>query len=178
MRFEETPLPGAFVIELDQLRDDRGWFARSFDREEFEQRGLEPTVVQCNISYNQWAGTLRGLHYQADPHGETKLVRVSRGAIYDVIADLRGDSAAYGAWFGVELSADSGRALYIPAGVAHGFQTLVDGTEVSYQMGCEYVPDAAMGVRWDDPALGIEWPPAEQRLVSERDRSYPALAAR
>jgi dTDP-4-dehydrorhamnose 3,5-epimerase len=176
MRFEETPVPGAFVVELDRLSDERGWFARSFDRSEFERRGLEPAVVQCNVSYNERAGTLRGMHYQSAPHGEPKLVRATRGAIFDVIADVREDSPAYRAWFGVELSADNGRALYIPVGVAHGFQTLADATEVSYQMGHEYVADSAAGVRWDDPQLGIEWPPAERRIISERDLSYPPLA--
>jgi dTDP-4-dehydrorhamnose 3,5-epimerase len=175
MRFEETPIPGAFVIELEALRDERGWFARSFDREEFERQGLEPAVVQCNISYNERVGTLRGMHYQADPHGEPKLVRCTRGAIYDVIVDLRPDSSGYRSWHGVELAADNARMLYVPTGVAHGFQTLESGSEVSYQMGHEYVSDSVRGVRWNDPAFSIEWPPAERRVISERDRSYPDL---
>jgi dTDP-4-dehydrorhamnose 3,5-epimerase len=174
MRFHETPLPGAWVMELDLLGDDRGWFARSFDVDEFEARGLDSTVVQCNTSYNAHRDTLRGMHYQADPHGESKLVRCIRGAIYDVAVDLRPDSPTFRGWHGVELSAENRLAYYIPAGLAHGFQTLEDECEVLYQMGHRYVPDAARGVRYDDPAFGIEWPSQEGPLiVSERDRSYP-----
>ena len=176
MRFTETPVPGAFVVDLDRHVDERGSFARTFDRFEFAARGLEPAVVQCSTSFNARAGTLRGLHYQAAPHGEPKLVRCTRGAVFDVIVDLRRDLATHRRWFGVELSADSGRALYVPTGVAHGFQTLRDRSEVLYMMGHEYVPSAAAGVRWDDPAFGIEWPPAERRVMSERDRTYPDYA--
>jgi dTDP-4-dehydrorhamnose 3,5-epimerase len=174
MRFAETPLAGVWVIELDLLGDQRGWFARTFDAEEFEARGLNPAVVQCNASFNARRDTLRGMHYQAEPHGESKLVRCVRGAIFDVAVDLRGDSNTFCAWHGVELSAENGRALYIPAGLAHGFQTLSDGCEVLYQMGHRYVPEAARGVRWDDPAFEIEWPRVLGALtVSERDASYP-----
>ncbi len=174
MRFTQTPLAGVWVIELDLLGDERGWFARTFDAEEFEARGLNPTVVQCNASFNARRDTLRGMHYQADPHGESKLVRCVRGAIFDVAVDLRADSPTFCAWHGVELSPENGRALYIPAELAHGFQTLGDGCEVLYQMGHQYVPEAARGVRWDDPAFEIEWPRAQgARLVSERDASYP-----
>jgi dTDP-4-dehydrorhamnose 3,5-epimerase len=174
MRFHETPLPGAWVIELDLLGDERGWFARSFDVDEFEARGLDSAVVQCNASYNAHRDTLRGMHYQADPHGESKLVRCIRGAIYDVAVDLRQDSPSFRGWHGVELNAENRLAYYIPAGLAHGFQTLDDECEVLYQMGHRYVPDAARGVRYDDPAFGIEWPEREGPLiVSERDRSYP-----
>lgn len=175
MRFIDTPLVGAWVIELDELADDRGWFARTFDVDEFAERGLDPTVVQCNASFNAREGTLRGMHYQAEPHGESKLVRCVRGAIFDVAIDVRPDSHSRGAWHGVELSAENRRAFYIPAGLAHGFQTLADGSEVLYQMGHRYVPDAARGVRWDDPAFGIDWPapPAIGRLISDRDRAYP-----
>jgi dTDP-4-dehydrorhamnose 3,5-epimerase len=174
MRFHETPLPGAWVIELDLLGDERGWFARSFDVDEFEARGLDSTVVQCNASYNAHRDTLRGMHYQADPHGESKLVRCIRGAIFDVAVDLRPDSPSFRGWHGVELSAANRLAYYIPAGLAHGFQTLGDECEVLYQMGHRYVPDAARGVRYDDPAFGIVWPEREGPLiVSERDRSYP-----
>jgi dTDP-4-dehydrorhamnose 3,5-epimerase len=173
MRFHETPLPGAWVIELDLLGDERGWFARSFDVDEFEARGLDSTVVQCNASYNAHRDTLRGMHYQADPHGESKLVRCIRGAIYDVAVDLRQDSPSVRGWHGVELSAENRLAYYIPAGLAHGFQTLDEDCEVLYQMGHRYVPDAARGVRYDDPAFGIEWPsPARERIISERDRSF------
>ena len=173
MRFTETPLPGAWIVELERRADERGSFARTFDRDEFAARGLEPAVVQCSTSYNARAGTLRGLHYQADPHGEPKLVRCTRGAVYDVIVDLRRDRPTHRRWYGVELTADNGRALYVPVGVAHGFQTLRDASEVLYMMGHEYVPSAASGVRWDDPAFGIDWPPAKRRVMSERDRSYP-----
>ncbi len=176
MRFVETPLPGAWVIELEELGDERGWFARTFDAQEFRARGLNPVVVQCNASFNHRPGTLRGMHYQAAPHGESKLVRCVRGAIFDVAVDLRVDSPTCRDWHGVELSADNRLAFYIPAGLAHGFQTLTDNSEVLYQMGNTYVPEAAMGVRWDDPAFAIEWPAAEGgRIISERDAGYPDL---
>ena len=174
MRFVETPLPGAWAIELEEIEDDRGWFARTFDAEEFRSRGLNPDVVQCNASFNHRRGTLRGMHYQAEPHGESKLVRCVRGAIFDVAVDLRPDSPTGRAWHGVELSAENRLAFYIPAGLAHGFQTLTDNSEVLYQMGDPYVPEAARGVRWDDPAFGIEWPePDGERIISERDAGYP-----
>jgi dTDP-4-dehydrorhamnose 3,5-epimerase len=175
MIFVETSLPGAYVIELERLEDDRGWFARTFAAEEFKARGLNSGVVHCNVSFNSRAGTLRGMHYQLAPHAECKLVRCTRGAIYDVIVDLRPDSPAYLRWFGVELDVDGGRSLYVPEGLAHGFQTLVDGSEVLYQMSHEYVPSHARGARWDDPAFGIDWPDAE-RTISERDRTYPDFA--
>jgi dTDP-4-dehydrorhamnose 3,5-epimerase len=176
VKFVETPLPGAWAIELEELDDERGWFARTFDAEEFRSRGLNPEVVQCNASFNHRRGTLRGMHYQAEPHGESKLVRCVRGAIFDVAVDLRPDSATYRHWHGVELSAENRLAFYIPAGLAHGFQTLADGSEVLYQMGNPYVPGAAKGVRWDDPAFGIEWPAIDAaRTISEKDRSYPEL---
>jgi dTDP-4-dehydrorhamnose 3,5-epimerase len=168
----ETRLAGAFVIEVELSRDERGFFARTFDADEFRRCGLDPTVAQCNTSFNERAGTLRGLHYQAEPDGECKLVRCTRGAIYDVIVDLRADSETYCRWFAVELSADNARELYIPKGLAHGFQTLTDDSEVAYQMSHVYVPEAARGVRWDDPAFGIDWPEAE-RTVSDRDSSFP-----
>jgi dTDP-4-dehydrorhamnose 3,5-epimerase len=168
----DTPLPGAYVIELERLEDDRGWFARTFAAEEFAAQGLNPAVVHCNVSFNSRAGTLRGMHYQVAPHAECKLVRCTRGAIYDVIVDLRADSATYLRWFGARLDADEGRSLYVPEGFAHGFQTLVDESEVLYQMSHEYAPAHARGVRWDDPAFAIEWPEAE-RTISERDRTYP-----
>src|SRR5271165_811398 len=138
MRFVETPLPGAWVIEPEELGDERGWLARTFDAEEFEARGLNPVVAQSNLSYNARSGTLRGMHYQADPHGESKLVRCTRGAIFDVAIDLREDSPTYCAWHAVELSAEDRHAFYIPAGLAHGFQTLCADCEVEYQMGHRY----------------------------------------
>ena len=172
MRFEETALKRAFVIELDRLEDERGYFARTFDAGEFINHGLDPTVIQCNTSFNIRRGTLRGMHYQADPDGEAKLVRCTRGAIYDVAVDLRPQSETFCRWFGVELTADNGRMLYIPVGMAHGFQTLEDGSEIHYQMAHTYVPSQARGVRFDDPAFGIEWPLPDP-IVSERDRQFP-----
>ena len=175
MRFAETPIPGAYVIELEPVADERGWFARTFCASEFAAHGLEPAVVQCNTSFNARAGTLRGMHWQEQPHGEVKLVRCTRGAVWDAIVDLRPHSPAYCRWHAVELTAENGRMLYIPVDVAHGFQTLVDGSEVHYQMGHEYMPESARGARFDDPAFGIEWPvpPSGGRIVSEKDRSYP-----
>jgi dTDP-4-dehydrorhamnose 3,5-epimerase len=174
VRLAATPLPGAFVVEPDPIADERGWFARTFDAREFERHGLEPAVVQCNASFNARRDTLRGMHFQAAPHGEPKLVRCVRGAIFDVAVDLRPDSPAFRRWHGVELREGDGRSFYIPAGMAHGFQTLRDGTEVLYQMGHEHVPQAAAGVRWDDPAFAIEWPaPGGERIISARDRAYP-----
>jgi dTDP-4-dehydrorhamnose 3,5-epimerase len=174
MRFIETPLPGAWVIELEKLADERGWFARTFDTEEFMAHGLDLTVAQCNASFNARRGTLRGMHYQADPHGESKLVRCVRGAIFDVAVDVRPDSATCRRWHGVELSAENALAFYIPAWLAHGFQTLTDDCEVLYQMGHAYVPEAARGVRWDDPAFAIEWPAIDgERIIAEKDRAYP-----
>ncbi|HXW97160.1 MAG TPA: dTDP-4-dehydrorhamnose 3,5-epimerase [Gemmatimonadales bacterium] len=172
MIFGSTPLPGAAVVDLERREDERGFFARSFCQREFEAQGLETTVAQCNVSFNRRRGTLRGMHWQAAPHGEAKLVRVTRGALWDVIVDLRPESATYCRWFGVELSAENHRALYIPRGFAHGFQTLVDDVEVFYQMSTSYVPDAQRGVRWDDPAFGIEWPILPP-FLSERDATYP-----
>jgi dTDP-4-dehydrorhamnose 3,5-epimerase len=173
MRFKQTPLPGAWVIELELLGDERGWFARTFDAEEFEAHGLNPAVVQCNASFNSRRDTLRGMHYQAEPYGESKLVRCVRGAIFDVAVDLRPDSPTFRDWHGVELSAENRVAYYIPARLAHGFQTLADGCEVLYQMGHRYVPGAARGVRYNDPAFDIEWPaPDGERIISERDAAY------
>jgi dTDP-4-dehydrorhamnose 3,5-epimerase len=174
MKLVKTPLAGAWVIELERIEDERGWFARTFDADELASHGIDPTVVQCNASFNLRRDTLRGMHYQAEPHGEPKLVRCVRGAVFDVAVDLRRDSPTCCRWHGVELSAENGRSFYIPSGMAHGFQTLVDDTEVLYQMGHRYVPDAARGVRFDDPAFGIRWPePEGERVVSERDASYP-----
>lgn len=171
MKFIETELAGAWLIELEPAVDERGFFARSWCQREFAEHGLDSQLVQCNISYNARRGTLRGMHYQAAPHGETKLVRVTRGAIYDVLLDVRADSPTFGRWQAFELSADNRRALYIPEGVAHGFQTLSDDADVFYQMGAFYHPQAARGIRWDDPRFAIAWPEAE-RTISERDRGY------
>jgi dTDP-4-dehydrorhamnose 3,5-epimerase len=173
MKLEPTPLSGAFVVQLERLEDERGWFARTYDAEPLRAVGIEPTNVQCSVSFNARAGTLRGLHYQEEPHAEDKLVRCTRGALYDVIVDLRADSDTYCRWFAVELTPDNGRELLVPKGFAHGFQTLLDETEVHYQMSYPFVPGAGRGVRWDDPAFGIEWPHAERRVMSQRDASYP-----
>jgi dTDP-4-dehydrorhamnose 3,5-epimerase len=178
MKFTATPLRGVWVVEPDRFADERGWFARTFDQEEFREHGMNPDVVQCNASLNARRDTLRGMHYQAEPHGESKLVRCVRGAIFDVAVDLRRDSVSYCDWYGVELTAENGHALYIPSGLAHGFQTLTDDCEVLYQMGRAHVPDCARGVRFDDPAFAIEWPsPDGERIVSERDGSYPDFEA-
>lgn len=172
MRFRETALKGAFIIELDKHEDERGFFARAWCQREFLAHGLNPRLVQCNVSFNRRRGTLRGMHYQVAPHEEAKLVRCTRGAIYDVIIDLRPDSPTFMQWLAVELTADNYRMLYIPEGFAHGFQTLQDHTEVFYQMSEFYAPECARGIRWNDPAFAISWPPAE-RLISERDQQYP-----
>ena len=172
MIFNETKLRGAYIIEVEPLEDERGSFARTFCREEFETHGLNSIVAQCNISQNRKKGTLRGMHYQVAPHAEAKLVTCLAGSIYDVIIDLRPDSITYCHWFAVELSARCRRSLiYIPEGFAHGFQTLEDDTEVFYQMSHAYVPEAARGVRWNDPAFAIDWPDGP-RTLSERDNNY------
>ena len=172
MIFTETKLAGAFVIELERREDQRGFFARTFCQQEFEAHGLKTQVVQCNVSFNKRKGTLRGMHYQAAPFAEAKLVRCTSGSIYDVIIDLRLASATFKQYFAVELSAENGRMLYIPEDFAHGFQTLRDDTEVSYQMAQRYSAEHARGVRWNDPAFGIEWPEGE-RIIIERDQNYP-----
>jgi dTDP-4-dehydrorhamnose 3,5-epimerase len=174
LKFLPTSLAGAFVVELEPIEDERGFFARSFCQNEFRSHGLDPAIAQCNVSLNRRRGTLRGLHYQAPPHEEAKLVRCTRGAICDVIVDLRHGSATRGQWFAVELSADNHRALYVPRGFAHGFQTLADDSEVLYQMSEFYRPGSERGIRWDDPAIGIQWPIADP-VVSARDRAYPVL---
>jgi dTDP-4-dehydrorhamnose 3,5-epimerase len=171
LKFLPTPLAGAYLIELEQLDDERGFFARSFCQNEFKAHGLDPVVAQCNVSFNRKRGTLRGLHYQAEPHAEAKLVRCTRGAIWDVIVDLRKGSPTARKWHAVELTAENRRALYIPVGLAHGFQTLADDTEVLYQMSESYHPESARGVRWNDPAFGIAWPLADP-VLSKKDESY------
>jgi dTDP-4-dehydrorhamnose 3,5-epimerase len=173
----ETSLPGVFTIDVEPLPDDRGFFARVWDAEVLATRGLDARVSQSSIAYNHRAGTLRGLHFQIPPHAETKLVRCTRGAIYDVVVDVRRASATYLRWLAVELTDDNRRTLYIPAGFAHGYQTLQDATEVWYQMSVPHAPDCARGIRWDDPRLGIEWPvpPAGGRVVAPKDERWPAL---
>ncbi len=172
MIFAETVLKGAYIIDSEMKEDERGFFARSFCMKEFERHGLNPHVAQCNISFNRKKGTLRGMHYQIAPHEEDKLVRCTRGSIYDVIIDLRRHSATFKQWLAVELTAINYRMLYIPEGFAHGFQTLEDNTEVFYQMFELYYPEYARGVRWDDQAFGIKWP-LMKPIMSEKDKSYP-----
>jgi|SRR5579859_2969799 len=170
--FEETRLRGAFIVDLDPRVDERGFFARAYCEREFAAQGLPTSYPQCNISRNKKAGTLRGMHYNAAPHGEAKLVRCASGAIYDVIVDLRKGSPTNREWIGVELTAEKGRALFVPAGFLHGFITLVDDTDVFYQMGDVYCAEAARGLRWNDPRLGIVWP-RKPSIVAERDATYP-----
>jgi dTDP-4-dehydrorhamnose 3,5-epimerase len=171
MQFTETKLKGALILDLEYREDDRGCFARTFCAQEFEAQGLKPTVAQCNLSFNHKAGTLRGMHYQVAPAAETKLVRCVRGAIYDVIIDLRPSSPTYMQHIGVELSEDNRRALYVPELFAHGYQTLTDGAEVSYQVGEFYTPGYERGIRYDDPAFGIEWR-SPITVISAKDAAW------
>lgn len=177
MIFRETPLAGAWVLEPERFEDERGFFARTWDRREWEGRGLDPVLAQCSVSYNHFKGTLRGLHFQAAPHEEVKLVRVTRGAIWDVIVDLRPDSPTFRRHFAAILSAETGNQLYIPKGMGHGFQALEDATEVFYQISEFYASDSARGYRWDDPAFGIPWPQPVS-VISERDRNLPLFGDR
>jgi dTDP-4-dehydrorhamnose 3,5-epimerase len=177
MKFRESPLKGAFVIELEPREDQRGFFARTWCQREFEAQGLKPHIVQGNISRNRTRGTLRGLHFQAAPYAESKLVQCVRGAIFDVIVDLRDESPTYRQWTALELTADNGIVLFVPEGFAHGFQTLEDDTDVYYLVTEFYTPGFERGVRWDDPALGIDWPNVEQRVMSDKDRSWPLFLA-
>jgi len=176
VRLIELGIPGAFLVEIEPRADERGLFARTFDAELFRARGLADRFVQTSLSWNREHGTLRGLHWQAEPHGEAKLVRVTRGRIYDLIVDVRSDSHIFRQHLGIELSADERTAIYIPPGVAHGFLTLEDGCEVEYAMSTPYVPEAARGLKWNDPSFGIVLP-EPVRVISERDRTYPDLAA-
>jgi dTDP-4-dehydrorhamnose 3,5-epimerase len=175
MIFQETELDGVVVVELERVSDERGTFARTFDASEWSERGLSSMVLQCSVSSNPARGTLRGLHFQEEPHAEAKLVRCSRGAIYDVAVDLRRDSPTFCRWIGFELTAENGRMLHIAEGLAHGFLTLSDDVDVEYQISNAYVPEAARGVRWDDPVFGIEWP-APPTVISERDRTFADFA--
>ena len=172
MIFTQTQLKGALIIEPERLIDERGFFARTWCKREFVDRGLHPDLVQCNISFNKKRGTLRGMHHQAAPHEEVKLVRCTAGAIYDVIIDLRPASPTFKAWLAVELTAENRKMLYIPGGVSHGFLTLKDDTEVFYQMSEFYVPECARGIRWNDPLFGVIWP-NEVSVISEKDKNYP-----
>ena len=174
MKFEPTPLKDAWIVKLEPIGDDRGYFARAFCRQEFEARGIAFDVAQCNTSLNQAAGTLRGLHYQVDPAPEAKFMRCVRGAMYDVIVDMRPDSPTYRRHFGIELSAENHTMLYVPPLFAHGFQTLAPDTQTYYLVDAAYAPECERGVRYNDPLLGIEWPlPVEE--ISEKDGNWPLL---
>lgn len=176
MIFTETSLPGAFIIDPEPREDHRGFFARSFCRREFEAHGLNPDIAQCNLSWNHRSGTLRGMHYQLEPAAEAKLVRCTRGAIHDVIVDLRPGSPTYLRHVGVELTAENRRQLYVPPLFAHGYLTLAPDTEVAYQVSEFYTPGAERGIRWNDPALGITWPVAVE-VISDKDAGWPPFAA-
>ena len=171
MIFSETKLKGAFIVDLKPFEDERGFFARAWCQREFEEHGLSPDVRQVNLSYNIHKGTLRGMHYQIEPYGEAKMVRAIRGAIYDVIIDLRPDSPTYKEWIGVELSAQNHRLLYVPENFGHGFQTLTDDVEVLYQVSQFYTPGAERGIRYDDPTFAIDWPLAVS-IISDKDRTW------
>jgi len=170
--FQPTDIEGAFLIKIEPHHDERGFFARTFCTDEFEEQGLAPSVAQCNVSFNHKRGTLRGMHSQKKPHEETKVVRCTRGAIHDVIVDLRSDSPSFLKHYAVDLTCDDRLALYVPRGVFHGFQTLMDSTEVFYQMSRPFVPGVGSGYRWSDPAFSIRWP-IEVSVISRRDASYP-----
>jgi dTDP-4-dehydrorhamnose 3,5-epimerase len=175
MRFIETALAGAYVIELEPFFDDRGFFSRSWCRNEFEAHGLNTRLVQCNIAYSKKRGILRGMHYQIPPHAECKLVRCTTGRVYDVLLDLRVDSPTRYHWLGFELTAANRRMIYVPEGFAHGYQALEDNSEVFYQMSEYYNREAARGVRWDDPLFGIQWP-ISNPILSEQDRNFPLIS--
>lgn len=174
MKFSETSIPGSFLVEPVPIEDERGSFARTFCTREFQDQGLDARICQCSTSYNRHARTLRGLHYQTPPDSESKLVRCTRGAIYDVIVDLRPESPAFASWFATELSADNRAMLYIPERCAHGFQTLADDTEVFYQISAPYKSGASAGIRWNDPRIAVVWPRTEP-IVSQRDANLPLL---
>lgn len=175
MKFGETPLAGAFVIDIEPIEDARGFFARAWCRRELEAHGLNPSLAQANLSFNRRKGTLRGMHWQEPPHAESKLVRCTRGAIFDVAVDLRPGSVTYLQWFGAELSADNHRMLLVPEGFAHGFQTLADDTEVFYQVSEFYAPQAERGARYNDPSFNIQWP-LGVAVVSDKDAAWPDFA--
>ena len=172
MKFTSTELAGATIIELDLLKDHRGFFARCFCEKEFQEVGLESRYVQCNTSWNEKKGILRGMHYQVEPYAEVKLVRCTRGSIYDVIIDLRENSPTRGKWIGIELSAENRKMLYVPTGFAHGYQTLEPDTEVFYMVSEFYTPGSEKGIRWNDPAFQIDWP-LSNPILSEKDKTHP-----
>lgn len=171
MLFTETELKGAFVIELEKRGDERGFFARTFCRKEFAAHGLNTQLPQANMSFSRFKGTLRGMHYQIHPHAEAKLVRCTRGAVFDVAVDLRSDSPTYLKWLGVQLSAENYKMFYIPEGFAHGYMTLDDHSELIYMVSAFYTPEKERGVRWDDPAFNIKWPLAPE-IISDKDKKW------
>jgi len=173
MIFTETDLKGAYVIEPEKYEDERGYFARVFCQNEFESHGFKLNMVQSNIGLSRKKGTIRGLHYQVYPYAEAKLIRCITGSIFDVIIDLRPESLTYKQWFGIELNSKNGQMLLIPENFAHGYQSLLDETEVFYQVSQFYAPDAERGVRWDDPAFNIQWPEMLDPIISEKDKSWP-----
>ena len=175
MLFKPLEIPEVVLIELEKMQDERGFFSRMFCSDMFVERGLCADYPQWNVSFNDRRDTLRGLHFQVRPHEEIKLVSCTRGAIFDVAVDVRAGSPSYGKWVGIELSADSRSSVYIPAGFAHGYQTLTDDAEVRYCVSARYHPEAERGVRWDDPDLAIAWPKASQRVISKRDQALPRL---
>jgi len=172
VKFSEMRLDGVYLIEMEPVTDERGFFARTWCQREFKEHGLNPQLVQCSVSFNTLRGTVRGMHYQDEPHAETKVVRCTRGALFDALIDLRPNSPSFRQWIGVELTADNRRMLYVPPGIAHGFQTLEDNTEVAYQISEFHHPECAKGVRWDDPAFGLTWP-EPVRIIAPRDQRYP-----
>jgi dTDP-4-dehydrorhamnose 3,5-epimerase len=177
MLFTETKLAGVFLIQPEPAEDERGFFARTWCQRELEDHGLVSRLAQCSVSYNRRKGTLRGMHYQIAPHLEEKIVRCTQGAVWDVILDLRPESPTFRQWVGYELSVGNRTQIYVPAGCAHGFQTLEDATEVFYMISEFYAPESARGVRWDDPVFSIAWPAAERRIISARDAGYPDFVA-
>ena len=175
MQFTPSRIPGAWVIDIEPIHDQRGFFAMTWQPEEFRRRGIDPVVAQCNLAFNRKRGTLRGMHFQKAPHGQAKIVRATRGSLLDVIIDLRAESPTYRRWDAVELSQDNRRMLYMPAGVAHGYLTLTDDVEAYYHASTPWEPAAESGVRWNDPAFAITWP-FEPVVISEKDRNWPLLS--
>jgi len=177
MKFRRGTIEGLWVVELEKHQDDRGYFARTWCQEEFRAQGLNPSLAQCSTSFNRKMGTLRGMHWQEAPHAEAKLIRCTRGAIYDMALDLRPDSATFKQWMAIKLTADGHEMFYIGEGFAHGFLTLADETEVFYQMSESFHPESARGLRWNDPAFRMAWPETPERIISERDANYPDFHA-
>jgi dTDP-4-dehydrorhamnose 3,5-epimerase len=172
VRFEPATIEGSFLVCMELREDDRGWFARAWCEAEFRERGIEMRAAQTNVSYNRRRGTIRGLHWQTEPHGESKLLRCTAGHVFDVAVDVRAGSPTYGRWQGIHLAAGDGRLVYVPAGCAHGYQALADASEVTYDTSYPYMPGAERGIRWNDPAFGIEWPISDV-IVSEKDTAWP-----